>query len=110
MKALERRQAILEVLCERRYEKVDNLAFEFGVHRNTILNDIIELSLNYPIYTKGGRYDGGVYVDEDFHLATRRYLSKPQRLLLEKLMVEVDEKEKRVLQSIVNEFANPNKR
>lgn len=51
MKALERRQALLELLCERRYEKMANLAFEFGVSRQTIQNDVLELSLSYPIYT-----------------------------------------------------------
>ena len=31
MTANERRNAILEVLCLRRFETVENLAFEFGV-------------------------------------------------------------------------------
>ena len=38
--AVERRQAILEILCERRHEKIDNLAFEFEVERRTIRRDI----------------------------------------------------------------------
>ena len=33
---IERRQLILNILCERRYETMDNLALEFSVHRNTI--------------------------------------------------------------------------
>lgn len=37
---IERRQLILNVLCERRTETIDNLAFEFSVHRNTIKKDI----------------------------------------------------------------------
>ena len=36
MKASERRQAILEALCERRSDKVENLAFEFQVNPNTV--------------------------------------------------------------------------
>lgn len=67
MKALERRQALLELLCERRYEKMANLAFEFGVSRQTIQNDVLELSLSYPIYTSVGN-NGGVYVQEGYHL------------------------------------------
>ena len=41
----ERREAILKVLCQRRQDKIDNLAFEFGVSVRTIKNDIEELSL-----------------------------------------------------------------
>ena len=40
----ERREAILKVLCQRRQDKIDNLAFEFGVSVRTIKNDIEELS------------------------------------------------------------------
>ena len=60
MNALERRQMILELLCERRHEKMINLAFEFGVSRRTICRDIEVLSLSYPIYTescRGGEYE-----------------------------------------------------
>lgn len=32
----ERREAILKVLCQRRQDKIDNLAFEFGVSVRTI--------------------------------------------------------------------------
>ena len=35
----ERREAILKVLCQRRQDKIDNLAFEFGVSVRTIKND-----------------------------------------------------------------------
>ena len=36
----ERREAILKVLCQRRQDKIDNLAFEFDVSVRTIKNDI----------------------------------------------------------------------
>ena len=36
----ERRQMILETLCQRRYEKIENLATEFEVSRRTITYDI----------------------------------------------------------------------
>ena len=54
----ERREAILEVLCKRRQETIDNLAQEFGVSRRTIRYDIEELSWAYPIESLPGR-DGG---------------------------------------------------
>ena len=60
MTATERRQAILEALCERRRETVENLAYEFSVSTRTIKRDILELSLSYPVYTVSGRYHSGV--------------------------------------------------
>ena len=57
MRATERRQALLEIICERRHEKMDNLAFELGVSRKTIIRDVLELSISYPIYTAAGRHD-----------------------------------------------------
>ena len=108
MRALERRQAILEAVCDRRYEKVDNLAFEFGVHRNTILNDVLELSLTYPIYTKTGRHEGGVYVAEDYHLG-KRYLSPEQQELLETLSLSIGDDQRKVMESIIRKFGRPKK-
>jgi len=62
MTSSERRNAILEVLCLRRFETVANLAFEFNVTDRTIRNDILILSLDYPIYTSKGN-GGGIRVD-----------------------------------------------
>ena len=53
-KTVERRQMILEVLCERRFERIDNLAFEFKVNRRTIRRDIEILSITFPFYTTKG--------------------------------------------------------
>ena len=50
IKTTERRMAILHILSERRKERIENLAFELGVCRNTIQRDIEILSLSFPIY------------------------------------------------------------
>lgn len=63
--ALERRQALFELMCERRHEKIDNLAFEFGVDRRTIRKDIALLSLSRPIYTTRGT-GGGVHIVDGY--------------------------------------------
>jgi hypothetical protein len=39
MTASERRNAILEDLCARRFERINNLAFQYGVTERTIRND-----------------------------------------------------------------------
>ena len=103
MRATERRQAILEVLCIRRSDKVENLAFEFDVNESTIRRDILELSLNYPIYTQTGRYGGGVYVADDYYLG-KQYLTAEQQRLLQELTQSVNEAQKEVLKSILAKF------
>ena len=103
MKAIERRQAILEALCERRHEKIDNLAFEFNVARNTIKNDILELSLTYPIYTVAGKYYSGVFVADDYYLG-KQYLSPEQQELLEQLSTNCDKKQQEILKNIIRKF------
>ena len=108
MNTLERRQAILEVLCERRHETTKNLMFEFKANRSTIQNDILELSLTYPIYTVSGRYGGGIYVDDDFYLG-KQYLSPEQIALLEQLSTKCDKKQQEVLSSIIKKFGRKKK-
>ncbi len=66
-KTVERRQMILEVLCERRFERIDNLAFEFKVNRRTIRRDIEILSITFPFYTTKGT-GGGICVVDGFKL------------------------------------------
>lgn len=102
MTASERRQAILEVLCQRRHETLDNLVFEFGVSKRTICYDIETLSLDYPIYTAQGN-GGGIYVDKNFRLG-KSYLKDDQQELLEKLLPTLDGKDAEVMKSILNTF------
>lgn len=107
MKAAERRQAILEALCERRKDTIENLAFEFGVSRRTIVTDIQELSISYPIDTVCGRYGGGVYIAEGYYLG-KQYLNEEQVKLLKEIDELLDENKQRVLRSILNKFSRPN--
>ena len=106
MRAIERRQCLLEALCERRFDKIENLAFEFSVNECTIRRDIQELSLSYPIYTRTGTY-GGVYIAEDYYLG-KQYLSLKQKELLSRLMSVVNNEDQEVLESILNRFGGPN--
>lgn len=102
MTANERRNAILEILCMRRVEKINNLAFQFGVTEKTIRRDILTLSLEYPIYTAQGN-GGGIYVDKNFRLG-RVYLKNEQQELLERLLPELNGKDAETMKSIIKTF------
>lgn len=65
MEATERRYKLMNILYRRGHETIANLSEEFGVSERTIRRDIEILSLFQPIYTKSGRYGGGVYVTAD---------------------------------------------
>ena len=106
--ALERRQEILEVLCERRHESVENLATEFGVNERTIRRDIEYMTLSYPIYTVPGK-GGGVYVSDGYRLG-KKYLTDKQSELLEELSKGLTGNELAVMQSILKTFKEPRRR
>ena len=103
MTSSERRQAILEALCRRRHDKIDNLAYEFQVSERTIRNDVLMLSLSYPVYTVSGRYHSGVYVADDYYLG-KQYLSDEQLDLIISLKSQVGDDQRRILESIVKKF------
>ena len=45
----DRQQQIINLLCQRRSDTVQNLATELGVCERTIRRDIEELTLTYPL-------------------------------------------------------------
>ena len=102
MTASERRNAILEDLCMRRFERINNLAFQYGVTERTIRNDIMILSLEYPIYTVQGN-GGGIYVDKNFRLG-KVFLKSEQQELLERLLPGLDGKDAEVMKTILKTF------
>lgn len=101
----ERRQMILQALCERRSELAENLAVEFGVTTRTIYNDIEILAYSYPIYTVQG-IGGGIYVVDGFRLGMK-YLTDAQCELLERLLGTLEGKDKEVLHSVIKTFKKP---
>ena len=114
MGTAERRVEIMRVLCRRRYEKVSNLAYEFGVSTRTILRDIEVLSITEPIYTQSGKYGGGVYVDADYNM-DRMYMSENEIAVLHKLFkfakskskCSLNDDELCVLNQIISQYTKP---
>ena len=83
MGTVERRSAILKVLCRRRYETISNLAEEFDVSERTIRRDIDALSSTEPIYTQPGRA-GGIYVVDGYRM-DRMYMTEAEMSVLRKI-------------------------
>lgn len=100
----ERREAILKVLCQRRQDTIENLAFEFGVSVRTIKYDIEELTLAHPIETVRGRYGGGVKVADGYYVG-RNYLKPNQQELLKRLSETLTGDDLQTMQSIFRDFA-----
>ncbi len=108
MTANERRMAILDALCERRQDKVCNLAFEFDVSERTIQRDIENLSCSYPIYTTQGN-GGGVYMVDGYRMG-KKYLTEKQEALLEKLAIRLTGDEFQTMQEILKTFKGPRRK
>ncbi len=114
MGTAERRMEIMRILLRRRYEKITRLAEEFGVSKRTILRDVEALSVTEPIYTRCGRYGGGVYVTDDYSIS-RMYMTEKELLLLHKLSeiadkrigCELSAEENKLLKSIILQYTKP---
>lgn len=114
MGSIERRAEILNVLCQRRYDTIGNLANEFEVCKRTIIRDIEILSLSEPIYTRQGRYGGGVYVIDGFS-SSRMYMNENELSVLQKILngidlgniLKLDTDEHQILKNIIKKYTKP---
>lgn len=114
METSERRTAILRLLCRRRHETIKNLAFEFDVSERTIRRDIEVLSYREPIYTQPGKYGGGVYVTDNYHM-DRMYFRETERNVLYKLLdcienkkqCDLTEEETVIFKRIIEDYTKP---
>ena len=101
----ERRLRLIEILCKRRKETLDNLAYELNVSKRTIRYDIEVLSVSFPIYTLTGPY-GGIFIAGNYQLGMK-YLTDSQCELLERLLETAEGAEKEILHSILKTFRKP---
>ncbi len=105
MDAVERRQQILELLCQRRKDTMQNLAAELGVSERTIRRDVEILTRFYPLETVCGRYGGGVRVADWYHLDRQR-MSPRQTALLRRLAADLRGEDLEVMEQILLKFAS----
>ncbi|MBQ8415772.1 MAG: HTH domain-containing protein [Clostridia bacterium] len=109
----ERRYEIMKILCRRRCETIRHLASEFGVSMRTIQRDIEALSGTQPIYTRFGKYGGGVYVVEGYSM-DRMYMTTAELDVLQKLYLAANEDvqlltvaEKNRLRLLISQYSKP---
>ena len=105
MDAVERRQQILELLCQRRKDTMQNLAAELGVSERTIRRDVEILTRSYSLETVCGRYGGGVRVADWYHLDRQR-MSPKQTALLRRLAADLRGEDLEVMEQILLKFAS----
>lgn len=102
---IERRQMILEYLSDNRQSSYREMADRFGVSKNTIVNDIAELTLSAPIDTIAGN-GGGIRVADGWYIS-RRYLQNDQEELLRRLLPGLQPEDQKTMERILTAFAKP---
>lgn len=103
-------------ICRARYATMSELANMFGVSTRTIKRDIDELGYLIPIETRSGRYEGGVYVMDNYRW-DKVYMSDEEIELLTKIKMIGFESEKliledfelKTLESIITTYSMPKK-
>lgn len=78
------------------------LAWELDVSRRTIMNDVIALSFDYPVYTKPGE-GGGVFITENYKPYTNTLTLTEQKTLCG-LYDKAEGKEKEILFRIIHKY------
>ena len=105
MRINDRQQQIINLLCQRRSDTVQNLATELGVCERTIRRDIEELTLTYPLETVRGRYGGGGRM-ANWYFQDRPKLSPKQTALLKRLAVGLYGEDLDEMNQILARFAS----
>lgn len=86
---------MMKCLCQVRHATIPELAKQFGVSERTIRRDIEELGYFIPLETRAGRYEGGVYVMEDY-VWDKAYMSAEDIELLIRIKT-IGEKQERLM-------------
>ena len=108
MNANERRAEIMRIMTARRCTTMPELAQTFGVTTRTIRNDIIALTVDYPLDTRQG--NGGCVFLPDWYHPHRNMLSMEQRAVLSQLMESANEQQAKVLRELLLEYGSPKDR
>jgi predicted DNA-binding transcriptional regulator YafY len=102
MDAAHRRMEIISILAARGHATMGELAWELDVSRRTIMNDVMLLSFDYPIYTKQGE-GGGVFITENYKPYANT-LTQTELETLCKIYGRAEGKEKEILFRIIHKY------
>lgn len=102
MDTAHRRMEIISILSAKGHMTMRELAWELDVTRRTIMNDIIALSFDYPVYTKPGE-GGGVFITENYKPYTNTLTLTEQKTLCG-LYNKAEGKEKEILFRIIHKY------
>jgi predicted DNA-binding transcriptional regulator YafY len=111
----ERRIETIKYLCRKRRATMAEISKEFGVSVRTVKRDIDYLSgvMMIPIYCQSGKYEGGVYIDDDYRW-DKMYMTLEQISLLIKVkeMVtdKLSDKENTTLKQIIDLYSMPQRK
>ena len=103
--AVDRRIAVLELLCGQRHSNIAELMSEFNVSRSTIIRDLQALSISHPIFTVPGN-GGGIYMADGYYLG-RKYLKSYQQALLKSLLTNLKGQDHQTMLEILHIFSYP---
>lgn len=101
----ERRAEIMRILVASRATTMPVLARTFGVTTRTIQNDILALTVDYPLETQRG--NGGCVKVADWYHPYRNLLSEEQQSTLSQLMESANEQQAKVLREMLVEYGSP---
>ena len=102
MDTAHRRMEIISILSARGHTTMRELAWELDVSRRTIMNDVIALSFDYPVYTKPGE-GGGVFITEKYKPYTNTLTLTEQKTLCG-LYDKAEGKEKEIPFRIIHKY------
>lgn len=103
MKVNERRRQMIELLSDVRQTSREYLAEYFKISLSTVDRDILVLSCDYPVFTVQGN-GGGIRVADGWYVS-RRYLSKQEEILLQRLLPGLQPEDQETMMSILRKFS-----
>ena len=101
----ERRQLMIDYICQVRYTTRPILMREFNVSKNTVDRDLEILMCSYPIETSKGK-GGGIRIADWFRL-NKKYLTTQQTALLQKLSQNLEGEDIITMNEILSTFGQP---
>ena len=85
MESFRRRIELMRFLCRKRHTTLTEISNHFGITTRTAQRDLIAINEYVQFYTKPGRYEGGIFVVDNFGI-NKFYLPDGEILLLQKIL------------------------